>query len=72
MVVSRQVVGQVATALKKLDAETAKEISYFTLNNLQTRAISFEEQVKNWETNYMFPEITSIITIVIFKFHFHM
>lgn len=47
VVVSRQVVGQVATALKKLDAETAKEISYFTLNNLQTRAISFEEQVVN-------------------------
>ena len=45
VVVSRQLVSDVATALKSLDPDTIKEVSYFTLNNLQTRAISFEEQV---------------------------
>jgi len=47
VVVSRQLVSDVANALKSLDATTIKEVSYFTLNNLQTRAISFEEQVVN-------------------------
>jgi len=45
VVVSRQLVSDVAAALKTLDAITVKDISNFTLNNLQTRAISFEEQV---------------------------
>lgn len=45
VVVSRQLVTDVATSLSKFDPETCKEMSTYTLNCLQTRAISFEEQV---------------------------
>lgn len=45
VIVSRQLVSDVAAALKTLDSATSKEIAKFTLSNLQTRAISFEDQV---------------------------
>ena len=45
VVVSRQLITDLCSALPKFDKEVAKEISHFTLGNLQSRAISFEEQV---------------------------
>lgn len=45
VVVARQLISDIATALPTLDDTTSKEIAHFTLNNLQSRAISFEEQV---------------------------
>ncbi|XP_002153955.4 COP9 signalosome complex subunit 4 isoform X1 [Hydra vulgaris] len=44
-VVSRQVIADVSSALPKLDNETVKVVSHFALENLHSRAISFEEQV---------------------------
>ena len=46
MVVARQLISDISTSLSTLDDTTSKEIAHYTLDNLQTRAISFEEQVK--------------------------
>jgi len=45
VVVARQLISDIATALPTLDDTTSKDISHHTLNSLQSRAISFEEQV---------------------------
>jgi len=45
VVVARQLISDIATALSTLDEATSKEIAHYTLDNLQSRAISFEEQV---------------------------
>jgi len=45
VVVARQLISDIAAALPTLDDATSKEIAHYTLNNLQSRAISFEEQV---------------------------
>jgi len=45
VVVSRQIISDIAAALSTFDSETSKGIGHYTLSNLQSRAISFEEQV---------------------------
>lgn len=45
VVVSRQLISDIASALAQFNPITSKIIAHFTLNNLQSRAISFEEQV---------------------------
>lgn len=45
VVVARQLISDIATALTTFDPATSKEIAHYTLDNLQSRAISFEEQV---------------------------
>ncbi|XP_057293210.1 COP9 signalosome complex subunit 4-like [Hydractinia symbiolongicarpus] len=45
VVVSRQLISDIASALAQFNSITSKNIAHFTLNNLQSRAISFEEQV---------------------------
>jgi len=45
VVVARQLISDIATALSTFDPSTSKEIAHYTLDNLQSRAISFEEQV---------------------------
>jgi len=45
VVVARQLISDIATALSTFDPPTSKEIAHYTLDNLQSRAISFEEQV---------------------------
>lgn len=45
LVISRQVLSDVGTQLMKLPDETSKVVSHFTLDRVQPRVISFEEQV---------------------------
>lgn len=45
VVVARQLISDIATALPTFDEKTSKDIAHYTLDNLQSRAISFEEQV---------------------------
>jgi len=45
VVVARQLISDIAIALTTFDPATSKDIGHYTLDNLQSRAISFEEQV---------------------------
>ena len=45
LVISRQLISDLCTNLPSFDSENAKVICNFTLEKLQSRAISFEEQV---------------------------
>lgn len=45
LVVSRQLLQTFAQELGKLEPETQKEIANYTLNQIQPRVVSFEEQV---------------------------
>ena len=45
LVVSRIVLTEVATALTKLSDEVSKDVAHYTLEKVQPRVISFEEQV---------------------------
>lgn len=45
LVVSRQLVHTFAQELGKLEPEFQKEIAHYTLNQIQPRVVSFEEQV---------------------------
>ena len=45
VVVSRLVVSDIASSLSSFTPEVSKEIAHHTLTSLQSRAISFEEQV---------------------------
>lgn len=46
LVISRQLLTDFCTHLPNLPDSTAKEIYHFTLEKIQPRVISFEEQVK--------------------------
>lgn len=46
LVISRQVLTDVGSHLTKLDDAVSKQVSHFTLEKVQPRVISFEEQVK--------------------------
>lgn len=45
LVISRQILTDVSTHLIKLPDEISKAVSHFTLEKVQPRVISFEEQV---------------------------
>lgn len=45
LVVSRQLLQAFAQELGRLEPEFQKEISHYTLNQIQPRVVSFEEQV---------------------------
>lgn len=45
LVISRQILTDVGVQLVKLPDETSKTVSHFTLDKVQPRVISFEEQV---------------------------
>lgn len=45
MVISRQILSDVSTHLTKLPDDISKAVSHFTLDKVQPRVISFEEQV---------------------------
>ncbi|KAK3598358.1 hypothetical protein CHS0354_003379 [Potamilus streckersoni] len=45
LVISRQLLSDFCTHLSKLDDVTAKRVAHFTLEKIQARVISFEEQV---------------------------
>ena len=45
LVISRQLISDLCTNLPSFDSENAKVICNYTLEKLQSRAISFEEQV---------------------------
>lgn len=45
LVISRQILTDICTYLTKLPDESSKVISHFTLDKVQPRVISFEEQV---------------------------
>lgn len=45
LVISRQILTDVGTQLAKLPDETSQTVSHFTLDKVQPRVISFEEQV---------------------------
>lgn len=47
LVISRQLLSDVGTQLAQLSDEVSKDISHFTLDKVQPRVISFEEQVAN-------------------------
>lgn len=47
LVISRQILSDVATQLTQLPDNISSEISHFTLDKVQPRVISFEEQVSN-------------------------
>lgn len=47
LVISRQILSEVATQLTKLPDDVSSVISHFTLEKVQPRVISFEEQVAN-------------------------
>jgi len=45
LVISRQLLGDFCAQLLQLDDVTAKQVAHFTLEKVQARVISFEEQV---------------------------
>lgn len=45
LVISRQILSDVSTHLAKLPDDISKAVSHFTLDKVQPRVISFEEQV---------------------------
>ena len=45
LVISRQILTELCAQLPKLSDAVAKEVSHFTLEKVQPRVISFEEQV---------------------------
>lgn len=45
LVISRQLLGDFCAQLLQLDDATAKQVAHFTLEKVQARVISFEEQV---------------------------
>lgn len=45
LVISRQILNEVGSHLSKLPDAVSKEVSHFTLDKVQPRVISFEEQV---------------------------
>lgn len=45
LVISRQILTEICVQLTKLPDEASSEISHFTLDRVQPRVISFEEQV---------------------------
>ncbi|XP_037042278.1 COP9 signalosome complex subunit 4 [Bradysia coprophila] len=45
LVISRQILSDISTQLMKLPDETSRTVSHFTLDRVQPRVISFEEQV---------------------------
>ncbi len=45
LVISRQILSELCTQLPKLPDPVSKEVSHFTLEKVQPRVISFEEQV---------------------------
>lgn len=47
LVISRQILSEVAVHLTSLSDEISLAISHFTLDKVQPRVISFEEQVSN-------------------------
>ena len=47
LVVSRQLLTEFAQSLPKLDDKVGKEVAHFTLEKIQPRVISFEEQVSS-------------------------
>lgn len=47
LVISRQLLTDFCTHLPSLPDSTAKEIYHFTLEKIQPRVISFEEQVRD-------------------------
>lgn len=53
LVVSRQLLQAFAQELGRLEPEFQKEISHYTLNQIQPRVVSFEEQV-SFQTNLCF------------------
>ena len=48
LVISRQLFGDLCTALGKLSTVDAKSIANYALERIQPRAISFEDQVTNY------------------------
>lgn len=45
LVISRQLLSEVGKAISELPSQTSKELSHFTLERVQPRVVSFEEQV---------------------------
>lgn len=45
LVISRQILTDFTTQLSRMPDAVAKEVSHFTLEKIQARVISFEEQV---------------------------
>lgn len=52
LVISRQLLTDFCTHLPSLPDSTAKEIYHFTLEKIQPRVISFEEQVRGEQWEY--------------------
>ena len=52
LVISRQILTDFTTQLPKIPDAIAKEISHFTLDKIQARVISFEEQVEKLSVLY--------------------
>ncbi|KAL3641162.1 hypothetical protein CASFOL_016130 [Castilleja foliolosa] len=54
LVVSRQLLQTFAQELGRLELEFQKEIAHYTLNQIQPRVVSFEEQVKAHRINVFY------------------
>lgn len=69
LVISRQVLNDVSIQLNKLPDEESKQVSHFTLDKVQPRVISFEEQVAGirqhladiYERNQMWREAANVL-----------
>ena len=63
LVISRQLLTDVATELVKIEDSVSKAVSHFTLEVVQPRVISFEEQVC---AHHIFSRILNFVILTIF------
>lgn len=72
LVISRQLLSEVSKAISQMPAELSKDLSHFTLDRIQPRVVSFEEQVASlrqhlsgiYEREHQWREAATVLTLI--------